>query len=692
MTHDRVVKEINDIRNRYTSVVKHLQQQETIPSFRTLVQTTPIVRDAFERAVGVSENPRVSEWCRGTLNCAIIGSSGHGKTTMLDEMFPGLSKRGLLVTDVTDTTSQALHISYAKTNDDLNEVFVNSWNREQIGTLMDDADVRKQNATDGINVDYLADRLVVDGTSAKLQGKQSFKFGSKIELRPFPQAYRVPAEKLADPTFVRALTVKQTAEHIDRGTIISIDGQSYNSIQLRALVKEVRLKDRYENIFRWSRRTPEEATRLQFIDTPGISVQGSEKDELLRHFLGKKSNHIALQMWMNDDLDIIIHLVLCVQKSDFAELWKTIEHHCEPGQIEDLSDRLVLAINGTSRYFSDDALIRKYNDPENAHIDGDHFSTTIEDNILQKMSPRGRIKPARICFFDSKRIVEADKRQSYADYYQSCKPTMLQWTEPSGVGYSTLSNLGIVESFKKNIDALVDPDDQGKGYLVRQIFDLADEKGPYLLIKKYLIRTRVNAEVENLLEVLCTYYDEKGVLNRKAVLAALQSCLAFLDQDDPTSLEQFASESIDPAIDQFDFREAHRMADNWGKAFFVRMAAHVKKKILESSNPPPEISEEFSRHFDSQVPNWITRWGYDSFVLPPPSISAPTSADLMQYCLKLHSRDILLRLLAEHESTGDSEGFRQTAEDRKDILQIIKWLQEAKAMTQKLCTSYGVSR
>lgn len=55
MSHDQVVKEINDIRNRYTSVVKHLQQ-DSIPSFRTLVQTTPIVRDAFERVVTVGCN------------------------------------------------------------------------------------------------------------------------------------------------------------------------------------------------------------------------------------------------------------------------------------------------------------------------------------------------------------------------------------------------------------------------------------------------------------------------------------------------------------------------------------------------------------------------------------------------------------------------------------------------------------
>jgi hypothetical protein len=368
------------------------------------------------------------------INCAIIGSSGNGKTTLLDEMFPSLSERGLLVTDVTDTTSQALHISCAEQKEQLSEVLVNSWNHTQLIALMEDDDVKRQNDTDRISVEYLADRVVIDGTAANLRDSQNFKFPLRIELRPFPTAYRVPADKLSDKRFLRALTVKQPSDQIDRGSLISFESTSYNALQLRAVVKEVRLKDSYRNILRWSKRTPAEAIRLQFIDTPGISVQGSEKDEVLRHFLGKKSNHIALQMWMNDELDIVVHLVLCGRNSDFAELWRTLEAKCEPGQMDDLAERLVLAVNGMNRYFSDKNLIDKYQSPDQASAGGDHFATTVEDNILQKMSPRGRIKPAKICFFDSKQIVEADKRQPYVDYYRSCRETMLRWTEPSGVG------------------------------------------------------------------------------------------------------------------------------------------------------------------------------------------------------------------------------------------------------------------
>lgn len=692
MSQEDVVKQINEVIKRFRSVVDYLQKQETIPSFRTLLQTTPVVGEAFDRAISVRENSRVDQWCNGRINCAIIGSSGNGKTTMLDEMFPSLSERGLLVTDVTDTTSQALHISFAEHKEQLSEVSVNSWNHAQMVSLMEDDDVKRQNDTDGISVEYLEDRLVIDGTSAKLRDIANFKFPLRTELRPFPTTYQVSREKLSDKQFVRALTVKQPSDQIDRGSLISFEGSSYNALQLRAVVKEVRLKDGYRNILRWSKRTPSEAIRLQFIDTPGISVQGSEKDEVLRHFLGKKSNHIALQMWMNDELDIVVHVVLCGRNSDFAELWRTLESHCEPGQMDDLADRLVLAVNGMNRYFSDKNLIDKYESPDQASAAGDHFATTVEDNILQKMSPRGRIKPARICFFDSKAIVEADKRQPYADYYRSCRDTMLRWTEPSGVGYGTLSKLGILDSFKENIEALVDPEDKGQGFLVRQLFDLVDQRGPYLLIKKFLIRTKLLGEVENLLEVLNTYYDSEGGLNRKAVLDALLSCLQFINLGDPASLEAFMEEKIDPQIELYDFSGAAQVPEEWAAMAFKKTGGILKREILLASKPLPDIGSEFERHFDSQIPNWSSRWGYDEFRIPPPGINSPNSADLMRYCLKLHAREMLLRLMAEQESTGDSDGFEQTVEDKKRILQIITWLNEASSMTKQLCASHGVSQ
>jgi molybdopterin-guanine dinucleotide biosynthesis protein len=263
-------KQINEVLKRFRSVVDYLQKQEKIPSFRMLCQTTPVVNEAFSRSIAARCNSRVEQWCNGRINCAIIGSSGNGKTTMLDEIFPGLSERGLLVTDVTDTTSQALHISFADKPDELNEVFVNSWSHAQMVSLMEDDDVKQQNETDRINIEFLEDRVVVDGSAANLKNMQSFKFPLRAELRPFPTSYRVPTDKLSDKRFLRALTVKQPSDQIDRGSLVTFDGNSYNALQLRAVVKEVRLKDGYKNILRWSKRTPQEAIRLQFVDTPGI--------------------------------------------------------------------------------------------------------------------------------------------------------------------------------------------------------------------------------------------------------------------------------------------------------------------------------------------------------------------------------------------------------------------------------------
>ena len=251
---------------------------------------------------------------------------------------------------------------------------------------------------------------------------------------------------------------------------------------------------------------------------------------------------------------------------------------------------------------------------------GDHFATTIEDNILQKMSPRGRIKPVEICFFDSKSIVEAAKRpQTYGDYYRSCHATMQSWTEPSGVGYGTLSKLGILDSFKENISALVDPNDRGQGHLVRKLFDLVDKRGPYLLVKKFLVRTKVLEEVENLLEAINTYYDDQGSLNRRAVLDALLSCLKFIDLDDPQSLEAFIGDKIDPAVDRMAFADSNQNPESWAAEAFRETADLLKQEIIDASSPSPDIAAEFNRHFDTQVPNWSARWGYDDLRIPAPA-------------------------------------------------------------------------
>ena len=109
------------------------------------------------------------------------------------------------------------------------------------------------------------------------------------------------------------------------GAVLTHKHRAYDALQLRAIVKEVSLRDSFERIISLSGRDASEVTRLNFIDTPGLAVSSVVKDEVLRHFLGKKSNQIALELLRNDELDIVVHLVLCGQKSQFDVLWNAIE-------------------------------------------------------------------------------------------------------------------------------------------------------------------------------------------------------------------------------------------------------------------------------------------------------------------------------------------------------------------------------
>jgi len=105
-----LVSTLNEIRDAYRDVTDRLPD---IASFRSLLGTSATLPAAVREIIAVMEHPRLRRPCDGRVTVAVVGSSGHGKTTILDEMFPGLSARGWLVTDVTDTTSQSLRIEYA---------------------------------------------------------------------------------------------------------------------------------------------------------------------------------------------------------------------------------------------------------------------------------------------------------------------------------------------------------------------------------------------------------------------------------------------------------------------------------------------------------------------------------------------------------------------------------------------------
>ena len=256
------------------------------------------------------------------------------------------------------------------------------------------------------------------------------------------------------------------------------------------------------------------------IDTPGLKVTGSINDEVMRHVLRRKNQQIIVELLREDELDVIVHVVLNTTKFEFGELWSAVVEQSSLDDLAGLEDRLILAINGCNRYFTDDVLTRKWNRPLGGK-ELDHIAITVEENILKTMSPHGRVRPARICFLDSAAIVNTQHAEGYGSWYSRQKPIMESWCDPTSPCYETLQRLGLLDSFRDNLGALCDPKDRGQGYLVRQILGLIDQNGPRLFLRKNLIRSRLLASITTLRNLLVRNYDEDGKLNAQAVQSAV---------------------------------------------------------------------------------------------------------------------------------------------------------------------------
>jgi len=562
---------------------------------------------------------------------------------------------------------------------------------------MRNPEVEEQNKRDNIKISYPEEGVDIDGSEATFSTTDiaEFKFPQKLALRPFQTPYQVPAEKLKNHQFIRAITVKETADVVNTNSIITHDNRAYNALQLRAIVKDVSLHDSYEKIKAWSGLPDNQLNSLVFVDTPGLATNGSIKDEVLRHCLEKKSNHIALQLWKNDELDIIVHLVLCGRSSDFAVLWKSIERECGPAVMDDLSERLILAMNGMSIYFTNLNIKKKYEKVETAQREGDHFATTLEDNILQKMSPRGRVKPAKICFLDSKSYVETNTTGTYSAAYRKYRPIMEKWVELGNVGYQTLSDLNLLDTFKENIKALADPDDLGQGFLIRQIVDLAKEKGAALLLRKYLVRTGLLSAIRAFSELLALHYDQQGAIKQasleEAVREALLKCLSN-PEDILRSIEAFASQFLDSGIREIvnKHKKERKVPNNWVIQDFDKTCVFVKETIVTQSKMSGEVAKQFVQYFNVQKQRWVEHWGYTSAQLNPPNRGYTNSVDLLTHCLTLHAREMLYQLLMADHISAEQNRFKQNSKDKQIIVQIINRLNQAQKVGTAYCMDNGV--
>jgi hypothetical protein len=680
----------NAVRKAFLEAVTEMDQ---LPSLRVMESTSESLHAELETARALVVSGKLRQPFSAAFACAVVGSSNHGKTSILAEMFPELNQRGWLVTDVKDTTSQALVIRQPAPRTDPHAVIVHSWDEGQIKRLMLASE--EANKRNHIQVSFRPGEIVVDGSQGSFDPEDArrFRFGPVISLRPFPMPYRLSPAEQSDATMIRALTVKEEQDQVSSRPILVIADRPYNALQLRAVIKDVTLFTPFLPFVQWSGRPASEFASLSFIDTPGLGVTGSIKDEVLRHVLENKSTQIVLELLRNDELDLIIHLVLNGEASQFARLWGAVERQCGSEELADLSERLVLAVNGFNRYFTNADLKRKWSDPEAAAREGDHIATSIEDNILNRMSERGTLRPARICFIDSLRIVEAMAGRSYGEAYQSLRRHAETWGQPGGPGYATLQRLGILPTFAENLKALCDPKDRGQGFLVRQVLDLIRDQGARLFVRKALVRSRLSSGIRNLRSVLLRFYDNKGRLQSPAFRTALHALLRPLQGQGPAGIEAFAREHIDAGIERLVTPNGQEGKGTWVEEAFKGVCALVYRALGTQARIDSHTDQLVGPHLKERMVQWRRAWGYENADLPGSSRAGGGSthyaAALLRHCLTYHAREMLVQLQQEAETAGNQE-VPQDEADKALAAAILQKLEGAEAEAARICREQGV--
>jgi hypothetical protein len=688
MINETILAEANGVREDFVDAVGDLEKLETL---RALESGSEELRADLAAARELAASPKLRQRFAPTFACAVVGSSNHGKTSILAEMFPELERRGWLVTDVKDTTSQALVLHQPQPGVDAQTVTVHSWDEEQIKRLILSAD--EANNRHRIRVRYLPGEIQVDGTDGVFEAEdlRRFRFGQVISLRPFPVPYRLSAAEQADRRVIRALTVKEEQDQVTGRPVLVLSDRPFTALQLRAVIKDVSLFTPFNLFAKWSGRPAEEFAPLALIDTPGLGVTGSSKDEVLRHVLENKSIQIVLELLRNDELDLILHMVLCGESTQFARLWGAVERQCGSEELNDLSERLILAVNGFNRYFTNADLKRKWTDPDAAAREGDHFATSIDDNILKRMSERGTLMPARVCFLDSQRIVEGLTGRGYREAYQSFLPDAETWCRPGGAGYATLERLGLLQDFPENLKALADPDDRGQGFMVRQVLGLIREQGAKLFLRRALIRSRLLAGVRGLKAALLRYYDNQGQLQSGAFRAALHALLRPLRSDGVMATEHFAREYIDREVDGLVSRlGADGSVKNWVDEGFNGLCVLVFRSLGARAKIDANMGRLVEPYLRERLTQWRRAWGYENADLPAPSRKHPETADLLRHCLRLHGREILTQLASE-DHMATAVDVPQDEEDRARAAGAIQLLGRAEAAAVRLCHEQGIS-
>ncbi|MDR2169468.1 MAG: hypothetical protein LBP59_04930 [Planctomycetaceae bacterium] len=657
-------------------------------SLRDLVSNSDSLKRITEALKLASESPRVRRVCEGKFTCTFVGSSSQGKTTFLSEMFPDLTDRGWLVCDAKDTTSQSLCIEYSPRQN--TTVTAHSYNYAELVNFINLSRQDCENNGISVTFDQSSGRIQIDGTNMNVAKKNSdaFKFSRKLDLIPFSGSYEVD-EQYGNRDFVRSLTTKDA---IVTEPIINIESTDYNALQLRALIKNIQLRSNYKRLFELVENDAE-LERINFIDTPGQGTAASvNKDEILFYCLGEKSKNIVIQLWRDDELDFLVHFMRCKEQSQFQKLWIEIESQLSAEEVRGLEDRLILLMNSARDFCEDDNIKLRYTNPEKFKSNEDHFKLVLKENALDKMSHKGTLKPAAICFVDT--FYSFSSKGDYAETFARYKPVMNKWTERNSAGYKTLEEMGLVESFKENVEALCDPEDRGHSFFLKTILRIVEKNGPKMLVQKHLKRSGIATILQKLSDVIHYYYGDDGSLTSAASKEALENLGKTLGLTDYFSYEKFVEKEFQISkfglmIDEFlknnpeptDISELFR-------TLCVNLNSIIKK-VAGASDDTRVAIPFVEREIDHLYKKNRKLWGYANTTIFNTS-QIDTAKNIVAYALVMHAKELLAQIFPIQQPHAPDTELRQTGDDKQKAAELIATIDGLNNNIQKLYDQYGV--
>jgi hypothetical protein len=694
-------RKVRDMFHEALGVLVTAHDQNPDFSFAQILKRIQEVKEAVDRLEEIAKSDKLSGNMDPEFVCAFIGDSNSGKSSVLEVMFPDLARQGWLPTQVKDTTSQILRIKSTNTEVDQRPSVIYPWNFPEISNLTNLAHSRCSEAK--IIIRNSGEQIEVDGSDSSIDDsiKNQYKFGLRQTLRPFINPYPIPEADFQDSKYILHLITKVDRDKVDPLWNITLDGVRFNSLQLRANVKYVETYDDFSKIKNWcGDELGEYSGNIVFLDTPGLKTGGSENDEVLGYILANKNTQIVNYSIGRDELDVIVNLVLIPSSTSIGSVFDSVRSFHDE-EIEDLDDRLIIAVNGFHRYLTEFNLNRVRKDRDAAAREGDHFALTLKSNILNKLSIHKKVNPASIVFLDAKKYAQNESgNRNYVEVYKEIEEEMMKCLVPNEIGFSTLEELRLLDSFPENIRHLADSEDCGTGFLVKQIVRLIKANGPKYYIRKFLRKSGLIGSIKSLRELLSEYYDGTGKLNSKNISDAVNLCLSSIPKGDLKFIDNYCGRMVDPRIDALELQTLPGDSDRWVKEAFRKTCSIVLSVVLHSTKDKLKkehriLAEDdqlvFNRYVSSLANKWIKEWGYSKIIIPKPTEQDPSSGDIIRHALKFHAREIVHQLISSDPDNQGLENLVQSPDDQKMVKDIMEKLKNASDLAETMCRRYGVN-